>query len=1319
MKKITLLILTILFSFTGYSQFTEGFESSNLPNLGTNTWDLGTGGLNSNGIWGVFDNGVGLTQSWKTTSAAGLPYEGANAAFVDRENVGPNNTSQDFLATPLITVPANGELRFFTRKTINGNFGTVYKIMVAPSPDSAPAAQDNPAAYTSTVQSYTEVNLVTTYNVYEEKIIDLSTFANQKVYIAFVREYAQPNSPALSGDRWLVDKVRVFPKCQDPAGLAAGNISQTSATLSWTNPSSATQWEVQIIPFAATFTGVGTVVTTNPYVATTTLPLNEAFTPTTQYKYYVRALCGTGIPSAWIGPFAFTTSSPGLTCASPIVIGSTPYSTTDTTANYGDTTDVSQPAACAGTGTNYMTGNDVFYSYTPTASGAISITMAPTGTWSGIFVYDGCANVGVNCVAGVANGNNGVRDIPNLPVIAGHQYIIVISTNATPQAVGYSMVIQTLSCPAPTGLAATGTGEIGGVYSANLSWNAGTATSWQVFVQTAGSQIPVTAGVTANTNTNFAVSQLTGTSTNLTLGQYQYWVRSDCGDGTFSSWAGPYLFHTTSCATGCTYKFIMTDSDGDGWNGNTMTVSQGGVDLVTLTGPSDADNTNPITANVPLCDGPFQLKWNAGGNFAGEVGISIVNSFNQTLYVKPAGTGAQNTVLYTGVVDCATAACLSPTNLSATNFTVNSATLAWNPGGPEGSWQVMVLPAGSPAPAADATGWMPAPTNPFNIGGLAIATSYDFYVRAVCSGTQNSIWAGPFNFHTSLCEAASQCNYTFTQVDSYGDGWNGGIMTVVQNGLVVATLTGPTDAQNQTPIPVQVSLCNGVPFDLIWTTSGVYPGEMGISITGFPGGLIFNNPPGTAAGLQVDGTTTPLFSETGQCVPQTCLKPTNIIVSNIGLNSIQVAWTDNNGTPPSSWDILVLPATAPAPLQDATGYTNVTTNPFVFGGLDPATKYKVYVRAVCSTTDSSFWSLATTFNTQICLPSNLCEYTFIMNDSDGDGWNGNTMNVTQNGIVIATLTGPTDAQNFEFISQIVPLCNNVPFELFWNTGGTAAGEVGISILDTLGDTLYSHVPSTNLQGTQLFTGTVTCVPVTCLKPIVPLVSNVSQTSALLSWTETGSATQWRILILPAGSPAPLFGNTGGIIANVNPILITGLLPGTSYVYYVRAVCAATDLSNWSVPKAFTTLVANDDCSGAIFVPVNSSSSCDQSVAGTLFGATGSTTPALAPCTGTADDDVWFQFVASNIYHNISFNNVAPEEDVINHALYTGGCGGLTLVYCSTVGDLSTVANNLTVGQTYYVRVWSNTAAPKTTTFDICVSTQSTSANSSAASPKTQ
>ncbi|HRN99350.1 MAG TPA: hypothetical protein PLA69_08595, partial [Flavobacterium sp.] len=57
MKRITLFLFLILFSFSGFAQLTENFEGSTSPDLVSDTWQLGSG------TWGVFDNGVGTAQS--------------------------------------------------------------------------------------------------------------------------------------------------------------------------------------------------------------------------------------------------------------------------------------------------------------------------------------------------------------------------------------------------------------------------------------------------------------------------------------------------------------------------------------------------------------------------------------------------------------------------------------------------------------------------------------------------------------------------------------------------------------------------------------------------------------------------------------------------------------------------------------------------------------------------------------------------------------------------------------------------------------------------------------------------------------------------------------------------------------------------------------------------------------------------------------------------------------------------------------------------------------------------------------------------------
>lgn len=93
--------------------------------------------------------------------------------------------------------------------------------------------------------------------------------------------------------------------------------------------------------------------------------------------------------------------------------------------------------------------------------------------------------------------------------------------------------------------------------------------------------------------------------------------------------------------------------------------------------------------------------------------------------------------------------CPKPINLTAT-ATSSNATLNWTPQGAETSWEVYVVPTGSAAPTAATVG-SPANTNTnFVYEPLDSATSYQYYVRAVCGTNDKSAWSGPVSFTTAI-----------------------------------------------------------------------------------------------------------------------------------------------------------------------------------------------------------------------------------------------------------------------------------------------------------------------------------------------------------------------------------------------------------------------------------------------------------------------------------------------------------------------------------------------------------------------------------------
>lgn len=97
--------------------------------------------------------------------------------------------------------------------------------------------------------------------------------------------------------------------CPGVSGLTAGNLTTTSADLSWTAGGVETAWNVEWGMSGFT-PGTGTVVNVNTTPATSLTGL----TPGTNYDYYVQAVCGAGDSATWVGPFTFMTV---ISCPQP------------------------------------------------------------------------------------------------------------------------------------------------------------------------------------------------------------------------------------------------------------------------------------------------------------------------------------------------------------------------------------------------------------------------------------------------------------------------------------------------------------------------------------------------------------------------------------------------------------------------------------------------------------------------------------------------------------------------------------------------------------------------------------------------------------------------------------------------------------------------------------------------------------------------------------------------------------------------------------------------------------------------------------------
>ncbi|MDY0143277.1 MAG: GEVED domain-containing protein, partial [Bacteroidales bacterium] len=134
---------------------------------------------------------------------------------------------------------------------------------------------------------------------------------------------------------------------------------------------------------------------------------------------------------------------------------------------------------------------------------------------------------------------------------------------------------------------------------------------------------------------------------------------------------------------------------------------------------------------------------------------------------------------------------------------------------------------------------------------------------------------------------------------------------------------------------------------------------------------------------------------------------------------------------------------------------------------------------------------------------------------------------------------------------------------------------------------------------------------------------------------------------------------------------------------------------------------NDDCAGAVSLTVFTET-CGGATTGTVLGATNS---GYSSCVGTANNDVWYKFVATSApFHDITVIGSSDFDAVLD--LRTGpSCPGTNLICIDNNGRGGTEilsANNLVSGQTYYVRVYDYySSLPSTTNFTICITSSST------------
>ncbi|HLN95289.1 MAG TPA: choice-of-anchor J domain-containing protein [Flavobacterium sp.] len=137
---------------------------------------------------------------------------------------------------------------------------------------------------------------------------------------------------------------------------------------------------------------------------------------------------------------------------------------------------------------------------------------------------------------------------------------------------------------------------------------------------------------------------------------------------------------------------------------------------------------------------------------AGNRSIAYYNDFTNPDPVSPPNANFDGLAAFVPnvIFDGITQSCPTPYNLMASAITSSGATLNWDLLGSETAWEVLALPASSPAPDESTSGTAVSGTPTFTFTSLTDGTVYYAYVRANCGGGLFSGWVSSGAF-TTLC----------------------------------------------------------------------------------------------------------------------------------------------------------------------------------------------------------------------------------------------------------------------------------------------------------------------------------------------------------------------------------------------------------------------------------------------------------------------------------------------------------------------------------------------------------------------------------------
>jgi hypothetical protein len=349
----------------------------------------------------------------------------------------------------------------------------------------------------------------------------------------------------------------------------------------------------------------------------------------------------------------------------------------------------------------------------------------------------------------------------------------------------------------------------------------------------------------------------------------------------------------------------------------------------------------------------------------------------------------------------------------------------------------------------------------------------------------------------------------------------------------------------------------------------------------------------------------------------TCQAPTAISAVNTTGTSALLSWAESATVPANGYEYYYsTSSTAPTAATPPSGSVGAGVTSADLTGLSGSTAYYVWVRSVCSASDTSVWSVGYTF-TSLCdivtdftenfdaavafpacwakvgalgtsyvqasatttsTPNNLYIYSGSAASqavvamrpvsNAGDGTHRLRFRARGNftagdAVEAGYLTDPVDAATFVSLQSFTTTSTTV-YDTFIAELGTDPGANQVLAFRNAGNLGYSIlIDDVNWE----------VIP-TCIEPTALAISNVTTDTATVSWTAsvTLPANGYEYYVsttstAPTASTTP----TGSVAAGVTTVDLSLLPSATAHYVWVRSVCGASDNSIWSVVANFTTL----------------------------------------------------------------------------------------------------------------------------------------------------